>query len=241
MKQFLNEELKRISFLSKYNRGVVISEQVSPSLQYQPQGLPKSDTVTPAPTAAAPVTGAVTPAPAATAAAATSDQIMKVQQKLVDMGYKLGTSGPKKNGVDGKWGPLTAAAFSQAKDLAAAKGDVAKVQADKKAADDLAAQQKAEREKQLADLNTKINAPVQPDVKPVVPPSEPQVQQTPQQIRQDTRAQIQDLRAQKRQDIQQARQNRRQERTLARQARRNERRFGSSNPEPQGDTDVESI
>lgn len=42
----------------------------------------------------------------------TKDKIIRVQQKLVDLGYNLGTSGPKKNGVDGAWGKLTTKAWN---------------------------------------------------------------------------------------------------------------------------------
>ena len=40
------------------------------------------------------------------------DKVKKIQQKLVDLGYNLGTSGPNKNGVDGAWGKMTNKAWS---------------------------------------------------------------------------------------------------------------------------------
>ena len=40
---------------------------------------------------------------------------MKVQQALIDRGYDLGTFGPKKDGVDGKYGDKTSEAVMKFK------------------------------------------------------------------------------------------------------------------------------
>lgn len=42
-----------------------------------------------------------------------NEKVRAIQQKLVDLGYNLGVSGPKKNGVDGAWGKLTDKAWNQ--------------------------------------------------------------------------------------------------------------------------------
>lgn len=49
---------------------------------------------------------------------------VQVQQKLVELGYNLGKSGPAQNGVDGQWGPATNAAIEQFK----AKNNLAGIQ-----------------------------------------------------------------------------------------------------------------
>jgi hypothetical protein len=80
MSNLINEELGKMKYLLGYQKGKVISEQVTPA------------------------------APAAVPTA--PDVIMKIQRILVDK-YKanLGNSGPKGDGVDGKWGNLTQTAF----------------------------------------------------------------------------------------------------------------------------------
>ena len=42
------------------------------------------------------------------------EKVIKIQTKLKGKGYNLGTSGPNKDGVDGKWGPKTALAVVNA-------------------------------------------------------------------------------------------------------------------------------
>ena len=85
----INEELGRIKNLFNYERGKVISEQ---------------DTTAPA-------------APAASAApVATVEDLIKQIQTILKTKYKqnLGTAGPNKDGVDGKWGNITQTAFENA-------------------------------------------------------------------------------------------------------------------------------
>jgi hypothetical protein len=83
MSNLINEELEKMKYLLGYQKGKVISEQV---------------------TQAAPAAAPTAP-----------DVIMKIQRILVDK-YKanLGNSGPKGDGVDGKWGNLTQTAFENA-------------------------------------------------------------------------------------------------------------------------------
>jgi len=91
MSNLINEELETMKYLFGYQKGKVISEQTAPA----------------APATAAPATAAP-----ATAAPTAQDVIMKIQTILkTKYGVNLGTSGPNKDGVDGKWGNLTQSAF----------------------------------------------------------------------------------------------------------------------------------
>jgi hypothetical protein len=96
MNKLVNEELNKMKYLLGYQKGKVISEQA----------LVSSTT----PPAAAPATQ--TPA----APAATVEDVVKQIQTVLKTKYKanLGTSGPNKDGVDGKWGNLTQTAFEAA-------------------------------------------------------------------------------------------------------------------------------
>ena len=81
MSNLINEELDTMKYLFEYQKGKVISEQTTPVVQ-------------------------------ATVAPTAQDVIMKIQTTLkTKYGANLGTSGPNKDGVDGKWGPMTQSAF----------------------------------------------------------------------------------------------------------------------------------
>jgi len=84
MSNLINEELDTMKYLFEYQKGKVISEQTTPVAQ-------------------------------ATVAPTAQDVIMKIQTTLkTKYGVNLGTSGPNKDGVDGKWGPMTQSAFENA-------------------------------------------------------------------------------------------------------------------------------
>ena len=90
MKHLINEDIQTMKYLFGYKPGKVLSEQaVAP------------------PT---PATGTQT------AAATTPEEVIKQIQTILKTKYKqnLGTAGPNKDGVDGKWGNLTQTAFEAA-------------------------------------------------------------------------------------------------------------------------------
>jgi hypothetical protein len=90
MKHLINEDIQTMKYLFGYKPGKVLSEQaVAP------------------PT---PATGTQT------AAATTPEEVIKKIQTILKTKYKqnLGTAGPNKDGVDGKWGNLTQTAFEAA-------------------------------------------------------------------------------------------------------------------------------
>jgi hypothetical protein len=88
MKNLINEDIQTMKYLFGYKPGKVLSEQA-----LAPQN-----------------TGG---APAGVAAAATPEEVIKQIQTILKTKYKqnLGTAGPNKDGVDGKWGNLTQTAF----------------------------------------------------------------------------------------------------------------------------------
>jgi len=86
MNKLVNKELQSMKFLLGYQRGKVISEQANDS--------------------------AVTP----------QDLIKQIQSVLkTKYNANLGTTGPNKDGIDGKWGNLTQTAFENAVGGASAK------------------------------------------------------------------------------------------------------------------------
>jgi hypothetical protein len=88
MKHLINEDIQTMKYLFGYKPGRVLSEQVTPST---PAGATGSQT----------------------AAASTPEEVIKQIQTILKTKYKqnLGTAGPNKDGVDGKWGNLTQTAF----------------------------------------------------------------------------------------------------------------------------------
>jgi hypothetical protein len=90
MKHLINEDIQTMKYLFGYKPGKVLSEQA-----------------------------VVPPTPATgtqTAAATTPEEVIKQIQTILKTKYKqnLGTAGPNKDGVDGKWGNLTQTAFEAA-------------------------------------------------------------------------------------------------------------------------------
>ena len=88
MKNLINEDIQTMKYLFGYKPGKVLSEQA-----LAPQN-----------------TGG---APAGVTAAATPEEVIKQIQTILKTKYKqnLGTAGPNKDGIDGKWGNLTQTAF----------------------------------------------------------------------------------------------------------------------------------
>jgi hypothetical protein len=100
MKNLINEDIQTMKYLFGYKPGKVLSEQGTPSIS----------TSTPSPTPTVAATGTQT------AAATTPEEVIKQIQTILKDKYKqnLGTAGPNKDGVDGKWGNLTQTAFEAA-------------------------------------------------------------------------------------------------------------------------------
>lgn len=132
-KEILSEEINSMKYLLGYKRGVVISEQQAPQLgSIQPSNQSTANmfkdslaaanqmatnnpfdpkTQAPSTQTTAPAVG--TPVPATNLSE--PDLIIQIQTILkTKFNATLGTSGPNKDGIDGKWGNLTQSALEAA-------------------------------------------------------------------------------------------------------------------------------
>ena len=138
MNRLVNEEIESMKYLLKYERGRVISEQANVQIPRQQLNLP---TVSNVPTSDVSQTQAAQTQAAQTQAAQTQaaqtqaaqtqstpktleDMIKQVQTVLkTKFGANLGTSGPNKDGIDGKWGNITQTALDNAIKAKSAKNN----------------------------------------------------------------------------------------------------------------------